>query len=192
MIVGVEQHDAFPRQAVFSGRLREALGKQAVKVSVECRARPLVLFTQRGFHRHGLWSPVSGYATLNLSRTRHRESGWGSRRAPQSRGKAMLYWPPMAEAKAADKIIHEILPVGLLQCNCSVVGDPHTREAIVIDPGDEVDRILEVVTRHNLKVRAILSTHAHIDHVGGLRKMKERSEERRVGKECRSRWSPYH
>ena len=85
----------------------------------------------------------------------------------------MLYWPPMAEAKAADRIIHEILPVGLLQCNCSVVGDPHTREAIVIDPGDEVERILEVITRHILKVRAILSTHAHIDHVGGLRKMKE-------------------
>ncbi len=71
----------------------------------------------------------------------------------------------------AEKLIHEILPVGLLQCNCSVVGDPETRDAIVIDPGDEVDRILEVITRHKLNVRAILNTHAHIDHVGGLQKM---------------------
>jgi glyoxylase-like metal-dependent hydrolase (beta-lactamase superfamily II) len=70
-----------------------------------------------------------------------------------------------------EKLIHEILPVGLLQCNCSVVGDPETREAIVIDPGDEVERILEIIARHNLKIRAIVNTHAHIDHVGGLKKM---------------------
>ena len=66
------------------------------------------------------------------------------------------------------KLIHEIIPVGLLQCNCSILGDPVTGEAIVIDPGDEVDRILEILRRHNLKVRAIVSTHTHIDHVGGL------------------------
>jgi hydroxyacylglutathione hydrolase len=73
----------------------------------------------------------------------------------------------------AAKLIHEILPVGMLQCNCHIVGDPITHEAIVIDPGDEVERILEVIARHDLKVRAILNTHAHIDHVGGLRKMRE-------------------
>jgi hydroxyacylglutathione hydrolase len=71
------------------------------------------------------------------------------------------------------KLIHEILPVGMLQCNCHVVGDPVTHEAIVIDPGDEVDRILEVIARYDLMVRAILNTHAHIDHVGGLWKMRE-------------------
>ncbi|MGH9684494.1 MAG: MBL fold metallo-hydrolase [Candidatus Acidiferrales bacterium] len=67
-----------------------------------------------------------------------------------------------------DRLIHEIVPVGMLQCNCSILGDPETREAIVIDPGDEVARIEEVLRRHHLKVRAILSTHTHIDHVGGL------------------------
>jgi glyoxylase-like metal-dependent hydrolase (beta-lactamase superfamily II) len=66
------------------------------------------------------------------------------------------------------KLIHEVIPVGLLQCNCSILGDAATREAIVVDPGEEVERILEVLHRHQLKVRAIVSTHAHIDHVGGL------------------------
>lgn len=69
---------------------------------------------------------------------------------------------------APAKLIHEIIPVGLLQCNCSILGDPESHEAIVIDPGDDVDRILEIIKRHGLKVRAIVSTHTHIDHVGGL------------------------
>lgn len=68
----------------------------------------------------------------------------------------------------AEKLIHEVIPVGLLQCNCSVLGDPATREAIVVDPGDDVERILEILRTHQLKVRAIVSTHTHIDHVGGL------------------------
>jgi hydroxyacylglutathione hydrolase len=66
------------------------------------------------------------------------------------------------------ELIHEIIPVGLLQCNCSILGDRATGDAIVIDPGDEVDRILEILARHKLRVRAIVSTHTHIDHVGGL------------------------
>jgi hydroxyacylglutathione hydrolase len=68
----------------------------------------------------------------------------------------------------AEKLIHEIIPVGMLQCNCSILGDPVTREAIVVDPGDEVEAILKILRRHDLKVRAIVSTHTHIDHVGGL------------------------
>jgi hydroxyacylglutathione hydrolase len=68
----------------------------------------------------------------------------------------------------AEKLIHEIIPVGMLQCNCSILGDPTTREAIVVDPGDEVERVVEILRRHDLSVRAIVSTHTHIDHVGGL------------------------
>jgi glyoxylase-like metal-dependent hydrolase (beta-lactamase superfamily II) len=81
---------------------------------------------------------------------------------------------PIAEP-SPQKIIHEILPVGLLQCNCSIIGDPETREALVVDPGDEADRILGLLAKHALTVKAIVSTHAHIDHVGGLRKMQQAS-----------------
>jgi hydroxyacylglutathione hydrolase len=69
-------------------------------------------------------------------------------------------------------MIHEILPVGMLQCNCSIFGDEATREAIVIDPGDEIEDILGVLARHNLTVKAIVITHAHIDHIGGAAKLK--------------------
>jgi len=69
------------------------------------------------------------------------------------------------------ELIHEIIPVGWLQCNCSILGDPETKEALVVDPGDEVERILDVIRKHQLNVRAIVNTHAHIDHVGGLAKM---------------------
>ncbi len=70
-------------------------------------------------------------------------------------------------------MIHEILPVGMLQCNCSIFGDEQTREALVVDPGDEISRILELLKRHGLKVKAIVITHAHIDHIGGAQKLKK-------------------
>ncbi len=72
-------------------------------------------------------------------------------------------------------MIHEILPVGPLQCNCSIVGDEDTREAMVIDPGDDVEDILRLVERHGLTVKQIVITHAHIDHVGGAMKLKQRT-----------------
>lgn len=69
-------------------------------------------------------------------------------------------------------MIHEMLPVGPLQCNCSIVGDETTREAMVIDPGDDVDQVMAIVNRHGLTVKQIVITHAHIDHVGGAMKLK--------------------
>jgi glyoxylase-like metal-dependent hydrolase (beta-lactamase superfamily II) len=69
-------------------------------------------------------------------------------------------------------MIHEILPVGMLQCNCSVFGDEQSREAVVIDPGDEIDNILAILAKHHLRVKAIVITHAHIDHIGGAQKLK--------------------
>jgi hydroxyacylglutathione hydrolase len=69
-------------------------------------------------------------------------------------------------------MIHEILPVGPLQCNCSIIGDETTREAMVIDPGDDIEDVLEVVRKHNLQVKQIVITHAHIDHVGGAMKLR--------------------
>jgi len=69
------------------------------------------------------------------------------------------------------EMIYVRIPVGMLQCNCLIIGDPKTHEAIVVDPGDEVERILGMLGRYKLKVKAIISTHAHIDHVGGLAKL---------------------
>ena len=70
-------------------------------------------------------------------------------------------------------MIHKILPVGMLACNCSVVGDDQTKEAVVIDPGDEIDRVREILIKNDLKVRYIIATHTHIDHVGGLAQLHE-------------------
>ncbi|MBI4458538.1 MAG: MBL fold metallo-hydrolase, partial [Acidobacteria bacterium] len=50
-------------------------------------------------------------------------------------------------------MIHEVLPVGLLQCNCSILGDEQSREAIVVDPGDEIERILTILEGHALSVK---------------------------------------
>jgi len=72
---------------------------------------------------------------------------------------------------ANQEMIYIKLPVGLLQCNCLIIGDPKSREAIVIDPGDEIERILSLLGRYKLTVKVIVSTHAHIDHVGGLAKL---------------------
>ena len=69
-------------------------------------------------------------------------------------------------------MIHEIFPVGPLQCNCSVIGDEQTKEAMVIDPGDDIEDVMAIVQRHGLTVKQIVITHAHIDHIGGATKLK--------------------
>jgi glyoxylase-like metal-dependent hydrolase (beta-lactamase superfamily II) len=63
-------------------------------------------------------------------------------------------------------MIIEKLTVGELQENAYVLGDEKTKQAIVIDPGDEPDRIIEVIKNHGLSVQSIICTHAHFDHVG--------------------------
>jgi glyoxylase-like metal-dependent hydrolase (beta-lactamase superfamily II) len=69
-------------------------------------------------------------------------------------------------------MILETFPVGPLECNCTILGDEETGEAIVIDPGDEVGRIHRRLTQLGLKLKQILVTHAHIDHVGGALRLK--------------------
>src|ERR1700704_7077239 len=70
-------------------------------------------------------------------------------------------------------MIHEVLPVGPLQCNCSILGDETSREAIVVDPGDDIPRILALLAKHHLPVKQIVITHAHIDHIAGAHRLKE-------------------
>lgn len=70
-------------------------------------------------------------------------------------------------------MIHEILTVGDLACNCSIFGDEESGTAFVIDPGDDIEEILAMLARHHLRVVSILITHAHIDHIGGAAKLKE-------------------
>jgi glyoxylase-like metal-dependent hydrolase (beta-lactamase superfamily II) len=70
-------------------------------------------------------------------------------------------------------MILETFPVGPLQCNCTILGDEETHEAIVIDPGDEVSRIARRLRELGLKLKQILVTHAHIDHVGGALRLKQ-------------------
>jgi len=69
-------------------------------------------------------------------------------------------------------MILESFPVGPLQCNCTILGDEQTGEAIVIDPGEEVGRIQKRLAAHGLRLKQILVTHGHIDHVGGALKLK--------------------
>lgn len=70
-------------------------------------------------------------------------------------------------------MIHEILPVGQLQCNCSILGDETSREAIVIDPGDNIPSIQAILERHGLTVKFVVVTHAHIDHIAGAQGLKQ-------------------
>ncbi len=70
-------------------------------------------------------------------------------------------------------MIRETFPVGLLGCNCSILGDEISGEAIVVDPGYEIPRILEALAKHKLTVKKILITHAHIDHIASAVQLKE-------------------
>lgn len=68
---------------------------------------------------------------------------------------------------------YETLTVGPLQANCFILYDTDTKETIVVDPGDEPDRIIDFINDRKLKVKYILCTHAHFDHVGAVPELKE-------------------
>lgn len=69
-------------------------------------------------------------------------------------------------------MIRETFPVGPLQCNCTIIGDEASREAMVIDPGDNIPQILALLAKHRLTLKQIVVTHGHIDHVGGALALK--------------------
>jgi glyoxylase-like metal-dependent hydrolase (beta-lactamase superfamily II) len=71
-------------------------------------------------------------------------------------------------------MIVETFPVGALGCNCTVLGDPQSGEAIVIDGGDEPDEVARRLAAHGLRPRYLVHTHAHIDHIGALGPLRER------------------
>jgi hydroxyacylglutathione hydrolase len=70
-------------------------------------------------------------------------------------------------------VIVKTLPVGELQANCHIVGCEVTKQGAIIDPGDEADRILKAVQELGLKVRYVLLTHAHFDHIAAARQVVE-------------------
>jgi len=72
-------------------------------------------------------------------------------------------------------MIVQRIPVGPLECNCYLVGCETTREALIIDPGDEVDVLCQCLQDENLALKTIFCTHAHFDHVGGLAELKKRT-----------------
>jgi hydroxyacylglutathione hydrolase len=67
----------------------------------------------------------------------------------------------------------QTLQVGPLMVNCYIVGDEHTREVVVIDPGGDVRRIYDTLTQARSRVLAIVLTHAHFDHVLGVAGLKQ-------------------
>jgi hydroxyacylglutathione hydrolase len=76
------------------------------------------------------------------------------------------------DSSVPQPVILESFPVGPLQCNCTILGDPLTHEAVVIDPGEEIGRIAKRLKELGLNLKQILITHAHIDHIGGALKLK--------------------
>jgi hydroxyacylglutathione hydrolase len=70
-------------------------------------------------------------------------------------------------------LIIKKLEVGPIMANCFILGCETTKEAAVIDPGDDADRILMILAKENLTVKYLVNTHGHFDHVGANKRMKE-------------------
>ena len=65
-----------------------------------------------------------------------------------------------------DSFILEKVVVGPMETNCYILGSPETKEALIIDPGDEYSKIKKVLNANNLNAKFIINTHGHIDHIG--------------------------
>jgi len=70
-------------------------------------------------------------------------------------------------------VIIDKLEVGPIMANCFILGCENTKEAVVVDPGDDADRILMALAKAELKVKYLVNTHGHFDHVGANKRMKE-------------------
>jgi len=68
-------------------------------------------------------------------------------------------------------MIFEEIVVGPLSVNCFVLGCERTREGVVVDPGGDFGLIKQAVSKHGLKVKTVINTHGHFDHVGGNREV---------------------
>jgi len=79
---------------------------------------------------------------------------------------------PATAIKPAPRLLRETFPVGMLQCNCTILADMDTHEAMVVDPGAEVGRITAWLAARSLKLTAIYITHAHFDHVAGAAELR--------------------
>src|ERR1700742_5026429 len=72
-------------------------------------------------------------------------------------------------------MLRETFPVGPLQCNCSILYDLEAHDATVVDPGGDLVKILGFLAQHQLKLRQIVVTHGHLDHIAGAKTLSEQT-----------------
>lgn len=177
-------HRARPQSVVPSGRTALAFRWWCLPRLFTTRLSIVVLVTRLTVFSHGKSLPKR-VATLSTRRCLDGKSGVKN----LSRGFTRIFTDKPERSLAGcrqkprrilsvgatrynNNMIHEIIPVGPLQCNCSIIGDESSREAMVIDPGDDIESVLALIRKHNLQVKQIVVTHAHIDHVGGAMKLR--------------------
>ena len=82
---------------------------------------------------------------------------------------------PFSVPEVRVDVIFESFPVGPLQCNCAIIGDPIAKTCLIIDPGGDPDKIMAIVDEHGLTVNGIIHTHAHLDHILASAEIKTRT-----------------